>query len=150
MPGAIYCPIHREAFQPSGVSYTDINYQIIPASYALIHITEPEYKPGTVYADQYCRLSEDIAWLLRKGFSVPDGEWLTWNFFEVTGKPVNTHLLYEVSRSSERENRFEDYLATRIMQDSGKNQIDLKVSQQMGILLSIENAFGTVEKFYSM
>ena len=133
-----------------GVSYTDINYQIIPASYALIHVLEPEYKPGTVYAEQYCRLSEDIAWLLRKGFSVPDGEWLTWNFFEVTGKPVNTHLLYEVSHSSERENRFEDYLATRIMQDSGKNQIDLKVSQQMGILLSIENAFGTVEKFYSM
>ena len=74
---------------------------------------------------------------------------MTWNFFEATGKPINTRLLYDVSRSQKRENRFEDYLATRIMQDSGKNQIDLTVSKQMGILLSIENMFGTVEKFYS-
>jgi hypothetical protein len=149
MPGAIYCPVHREAFRPSGIKYSNISYLIVPASYALIHVPEPEFEPGTVYADQYCRLSEDIAWLLHKGFSTPDGEWLTWNFFEVTGKPINTRLLYDVSRSRERENRFEDYLATRIMQDSGKNQIDLTVSRQMGILLSIENMFGTMEKFYS-
>ena len=145
MPGAIYCPVHREAYRPSDVRFTDINYRIIPASYALIYIPEPDFEPGTVYADQYCRLSEDISWLLHKGFSTPDGEWLLWKFFEVTGKPINTHLLYEVSRSTERENRFEDYLATRIMQDSGKNQVDLKVSRQMGILLSIENTFGTME-----
>ncbi len=80
---------------------------------------------------------------------MPDGEWLTWNFFEVTGKPINTHLLYDISRSEERGNRFEDYLATRIMQDSGKKRIDLTVGRQMGILLSIEDAFGTVEKFYT-
>lgn len=149
MPGAIYCPIHKEAFRPSGVAFREINYQIIPASYALIHIPEPDFAAGTVYAERYCRLSEDMAWLLGKGFSMPDGEWLTWNFFEVTGKPINTHLLYDISRSVERGNRFEDYLATRIMQDSGKKRIDLTVGRQMGILLSVEDAFGTVEKFYT-
>jgi len=149
MPGAIYCPVHREPFRPSGVSYRDINYRITPATYALIHMPEPDFEPGTIYAERYCRLAEDIAWLLSKGFSVPDGEWLTWNFFEVTGKPINTHLLYEVSRSSQRGNRFEDYLTNRIMQDSGKDRVDLTVSRQMGILLSIEDKFGTVEKFYS-
>ncbi len=149
MPGAIYCPVHKEPFRPSGVNYKEINYQIIPASYALIHISEPAFEPGSVYADQYCGLSNNMAWLLNKGFSIPDGEWLTWNFFEVTGKPIDTHLLYEVSRSSHRENRFEDYLVTRIMQDSGKSRIDLTISRQMGILLSIGKIFGTVEKFYS-
>ena len=149
MPGAIYCPIHKEPFRPSGVNHRDINYQIIPATYALIHIPEPAFEPGSIYAERYYRLAKDIAWLLSKGFSVPDGEWLTWNFFEVTGKPINTHLLYEVSRSSQRRNHFEDYLTNRIMQDSGKDRVDLTVSRQMGILLSIENMFGTVEKFYS-
>ncbi len=150
IPGAIYCPVHQVPFRPSGVSYRDINYQIIPASYALIHISEPEFEAGSIYADRYCNLSRDIGWLLHKGFSVPDGEWLTWNFFEVTGKPINTHLLYEVSRSTQRENRFEDYLTNRIMLDSGKNRIDLTVSRQMGILLSIEETFGTLERFYSI
>ena len=150
MPGATYCPIHREAFRPSSVSFADINYQIIPASYALIHMSEPDFEPGTVYLEEYCRLAEDIAWLLSKGFLTPDGEWLTWNFFEVTGKPINTHLLYDVSRSPARENRFEDYLATRIMQDSGTTRIGMTVSKQMAILLSIENMFGTLEKFYSI
>ena len=149
MPGAIYCPIHREAFRPSGVSYREINYQIIPASYALIHVPDPQFEAGTVYAEQYCRLSGDIAWLLDKGFSIPDGEWLTRNFYETAGKPVNTHLLYDVSRSSVRKNRFEDYLTTRIIQDSGKNRIDLTVSRRIGSLLSIEHVFGTMEKFCS-
>jgi len=149
MPGAIYCPVHMEPFKPSGVSFRDINYRIIPATYALIHMPEPAFETGTIYADRYCRLAEDIMWLLGKGFSVPDGEWLTWNFFEVTGKPINTHLLYEVSRSSHRGNHFEDYLTNRLMRDSGKDRLDLTVSRQMGILLSIEDKFGTVEKFYS-
>ena len=140
LPGAIYCPIHKEPYRPSGISYKDINYQIIPATYALIHIPEPEFEAGTIYAEQYSKLSEDMAWLLNKGFSLPDGEWLTWNFFEVTGKPINTHLLYDVSRSTQHENRFEDYLANRIMQDSGKERVDLAVSQQMGIILSIQSS----------
>ena len=149
MPGALYCPVHMEPFRPSGVNQQDIHFQIIPATYALIHIAEPDFEPGSVYAERYCKLAKDIAWLLRKGFSVPDGEWLAQNFSEATGKPIDTHLLYKVSRSSQRGNRFEDYLTNRILQDSGKDRMDLTVSRQMGILLSVENAFGTMEKFCS-
>ena len=90
---------------------------------------------------------EDIFWLLNKGFSIPDNEWLTGNFFEMTGKPLREHLLYDMSRNQKRKNRFEDYLATRIMKDSGKERIDLSVSRQIGSILSIEEAFGTIQEF---
>ena len=66
----------------------------------------------------------------------------------MTGKPVREHLLYDMSRNQKRENRFEDYLATRIMKDSGKERIDLSVSRQIGIILSIEEAFGTMKEFH--
>ena len=150
MPGAVYCPIHKISFQESGISFRDINYQIIPASYAMIHVQEPVQQKGTVYSNRYIELAEDIAWLLNKGYSISDGEWLMWSFFEMTGKPINGHLLYDTSRSPYREGCFQDYLATRIMEDSGKDRIDLTVSRQLGTILSIEDSFGTVEKFCSI
>lgn len=66
----------------------------------------------------------------------------------MTGKSLQEHLLYDMSRNQKRENRFEDYLATRIMKDSGKERIDLSVSKQIGSILSIEEAFGTMKEFY--
>lgn len=150
MPGAVFCPIHRIPYQESGIGFRDINYQIIPATYALIHVQEPGQQKGTVYSERYIDLANDIAWLLNKGYSILDSEWLTWSFFEMTGKPINGHLLYDASRSPYREGRFQDYLATRIMEDSGKDRIDLTVSRQIGSILSIEETFGTVEKFCSI
>lgn len=148
MNGAIYCPAHRIKYHESGVSFRDINYQIIPATYALMHIPDPEQETGNIYSQQYLRLSEDIFWLLNKGFSISDSEWLTRSFFEMTGKPLQEHLLYDMSRNLKRDNRFEDYLATRIMKDSGKERIDLSVSRQIGSILSIEEAFGTMKEFH--
>ncbi len=152
MPGAVFCPTHRIPYQESGIGIRDINYQIIPATYALIHIQEPgqQKQKGTVYSERYIDLANDIAWLLNKGYSISDSEWLTRSFFEMTGKPINGHLLYDVSRSPYREGHFQNYLATRIMEDSGKDRIDLTVSRQIGSILSIEETFGTVEKFCSI
>jgi len=147
MPGAVFCPVHKIPFRESGICFRDINYQIIPATYALIHVQETGREKGTVFSERYIELAEDIAWLLKKGYSISDSEWLTWSFFEITGKPINGHLLYDVSRRPYREGNFQDYLATRIMEDSGKERIDLTVSKQIGTILSIEDSFGTVEKF---
>lgn len=149
MPGAVYCPVHRIKYHESGVGYRDINYQIIPATYALMHFPDPEPEIGNIYRQQYLRLSEDISWLLNKGFSISDSEWLTRSFFEMTGKPIQDRLLHDVSRSQNRENRFADYLAMKIMKDSGKERVDITVSRQIGSILSIEEAFGTMEEFHN-
>ncbi len=149
MPGAVYCPVHQIKYRESGVSYRDINYKIIPATYALMHFPDPEQDIGNIYYQNYLRLSEDIFWLLNKGFYISDSEWLTRSFFEMTGKPIQEHLLYDVSRSQNRENQFADYLATKIMKDSGKERVDITVSRQIGSILSIEEAFGTMEEFHN-
>lgn len=49
MPGAVYCPVHLERFRKSGVSFRDINYQLIPATYAMFCVPEPEQEGGTVF-----------------------------------------------------------------------------------------------------
>ncbi len=150
MPGAVYCPMHREKFRESGISYRETSYRIIPATYALIHTPEPVQENGTVYAERYISLARDISWLLCNGFSIQDREWFAGSFFEETGRPLETSLLYKVARSPVRGNRFEDYLANRIIKDSGKDLIDESVSRQIGSVLSIQRAFGSIELFHSM
>ena len=147
MPGAIWCPVHGAAFRESGTRLQDINYQLIPATYALMHVSDPEQETGTVYSDRYLGLSHDIAWLLKNWDPIPDGEWMARNYLQITGRPINTYLLHDISGSSSRGNRFEDYLANRIMKDIGKNSIDAPVSRQIGSILSIEKAFGSMGKF---
>ena len=147
MPGAVWCPAHGVALRESGTRVQDINYQLIPATYALMHVCDPEQETGTVYAERYLGLSRDIAWLLKNGDSIPDGEWMARNYLQTTGRSINTYLLHDISGSSSRGNRFEDYLANRIMKDIGKDSIDAPVSRQIGSILSIEKAFGSMEKF---
>ena len=147
MPGAVWCPAHGVALRESGTRVQDINYQLIPATYALMHVCDPEQETGTVYAERYLGLSRDIAWLLKNGDSIPDGEWMARNYLQTTGRSINTYLLHDISGSSSRGNRFEDYLANRIMKDIGKDSIDATVSRQIGSILSIEKAFGSMEKF---
>ena len=147
MPGAIWCPAHGVAFRESGIRIQDISYQLIPATYALIHVSDPEQETGTVYSERYIDLSRDIAWLLEHWDAVPNGEWMASNYLQIIGRPINTNLLYDISGSSSRGNRFEYYLANRIMKDVGKDCISTSVSRQIGSILSIEKAFGSMENF---
>ncbi len=147
MPGAVYCPVHRERLRESGVSFHEINYRIIPATYALFHVPEPAHENGTVYSERYIRLAEDMAWLMDKGTVILDWDWLFIHYFRLTGRQINAQLLYHISLSTSRCNRFEDYLANRIMKENGKDRIEGTVSRQIGSILSIERAFGTMEKF---
>lgn len=112
-----------------------------------MHAQEPEPENGTVYEERYIALARDIAWLLKSGFSIPDGEWLARSFFEATGKQLSQYQLHSVSRSPCRSNRFEDYLTNRIIKDTGKERIDGTVSRQIGSILSIQKAFGSLEAF---
>ncbi|MBR2528238.1 MAG: hypothetical protein IKE58_07205 [Blautia sp.] len=79
--------------------------------------------------------------------AVPDGEWMAHSYLQAVGRPINTYLLYDISGSSSRGKCFEDYLANRIIKDSGEDCIGTSVSRQIGSILSIEKAFGSVEKF---
>ena len=149
LPGAAYCPVHKEKFRESGVSFADIQYQLIPASYALMHIPEPEPEEGNVYADRYIRLAEDMAWILDCGFSLMDFEKLKWSFYASTGKNIRQHLFYSIAKSDQRENHFEDYLASKILKDSGRDRIDPFTSKHVGTILSLEDEFGTVEGYFT-
>ena len=54
------------------VCFEDIDYQLIPATYALLHLPERVMGNANVYSDRYFLLSKDIAWLLKNGFMVAD------------------------------------------------------------------------------
>lgn len=147
MPGAVYCPIHHRKFCESSVSFREINYQLIPATYAVFHFSGDEEESGNVYAEQYIRLSGDIAWLLDNGYVIPDEEWIRLRYLKAAERWISAYLLYDVSRIPYGGNRFEDYLACRIMKDSGRDRIDNTISRQIGSILSIEWMFGSVKNF---
>lgn len=148
MPGATYCPVHEVRFRESNIRFSDIDYQLIPATYALLHLPEGEMANTKVYTDRYLLLSRDIAWLLENGFMVADNEGFRRGFIESTGKPVSEHLFYRTANARSRGSRFEDYLAARIMSDSGKEWITEQTSRQIGTILSIEETYGCFEAFY--
>ena len=149
MPGAVYCPVHRRKFCESGVSFREINYQLIPATYAVFHLPGEEQENGTVYSEQYIRLAGDTAWLLDNGYEIEDEEWIRLRYLKVTERWISAYLLYDVSRSQPGGNRFEDYLAIRLMKDSGRERINNTTSRQIGSILSIEKRFGSLANFCS-
>lgn len=149
LPGAAYCPVHGEKLRESGVRIQDIQYQIMPATYALIHIPEPDPEPGNVYSDRYIRLAKDMAWILSNGFSLYGFDWIRANYHSSTGKTIRQHLFYSVTERDSRKNRFEDYLASKILKDTAKERIDPFAGRQIGAILSLEDEFGTVENFFT-
>lgn len=89
MVGATYCPVHEVRFRESNVCFSDIDYQLVPASYALLRQPESEMGNTKVYARRYLLLSKDIAWLLENGFKVADNEGVRSSFIESSGKAVS-------------------------------------------------------------
>lgn len=147
IPGASYCPVHRIRLRESGVEFRDINYRLLPTTYALDHFPEPEEDIGNLYQSNFIRLAEDIAWLLNKGFSFSDNEWIKESFLELTGKPLQETLSTRAN-AKENEKRFEDYLINRLRRECGRDRIPVTIQKQIGTILSIEEAFGTVEEFF--
>ena len=147
MNGAVCCPVHGVKLRESGVRVRDINYQIIPATYGLIHYPEPKAVEGNVYSERYMILAKDIAWLLENGYSMVDNEWVRETFIRSSGRAVRDYLFYKVSAEQIRENRFEDYLAGRIIRDCGKDRVPESTRVQMGTILSIEGSFGSMSSF---
>ena len=147
MPGAVYCPVHKVKFRESGVGYRDINYQIIPATYALIHLEEPDAEAGNVYEERYLRLAQDIAWLLDNGYSLRNNDWVRQTYATVSGNHIRTYLYSSAVSGGSGRARFEDYLAGKILSDCGKNRIDISVGMHLGMILSIEEAFGSMKNF---
>ena len=148
MPGASYCPVHQVRLRASGVSFGDIQYKLFPATYALNHIQEPESDDGNVYEEEFLRLAEDIDWLLNKGFSFSDSEWIQRSFAETTGKQINVNLPAVNPDGENGKKRFEDYLVSRLYREIGTLRIPETIRRQVGTILSIEEAFGTVEQFF--
>ena len=148
MPGASYCKIHQVRFRESGVSFRDIEYKLFPATYALNHIPEPESKDGNIYEEEFLRLAEDIDWLLKKGFSFSDSEWIQRSFTESTGKQLYASLPIVNPDGKNGNKRFDDYLVGRLYREIGTIRLPETIWRQVGTILSIEKAFGTVEQFF--
>ena len=148
MPGASYCPIHRIRLRESGVAFTEIKYMLFPATYALNHIPEPKTEDGNVYMDEFIQLAEDIDWLLNKGFSFSDSEWIQMWFAEKTGKQISVDLPIANPDGEINGKRFEDYLVNRLIREFRTQRIPETVRRQIGTILSIEKAFGSVEQFF--
>lgn len=147
MPGVAYCPVHGVKLRESGVSYQETNYQIIPATYAVIHLKEPRAETGNVYSERYIRLARDIAWLLDNGLSLVNNDRVRQIFKTASGKDIGTYLPCRISERNTRDSRFGDYLAGRILKECNQNRIDSTINRQMGMIFSIEDEFGSMEKF---
>ena len=148
MPGATYCPIHQVRFRESGVQFRNISYKLFPATYALNHFPEPEPENGNMYEAEFIRLAEDINWLLNKGFSFSDSEWIEHSFVELTGKPIRNCLPTTKTDGTNCDKHFEDYLVSRMIRENGTQHLQTSVWQQIGTIVCIEKSFGTVEQFF--
>jgi len=148
MPGASYCPIHRIRLRESGVEFNEIRYMLFPATYALNHIPEPEAEGGNIYKEEFIQLAVDIDWLLNKGFSFSDSEWIQRWFAEKTGKQILVDLPIANQDGKINGKRFENYLVNRLIREFRTQRFPETIRRQIGTILSLEKAFGSVERFF--
>ncbi len=148
MPGVSYCPIHQVRLRESGVAFSDISYKLLPAAYALNHFREPESEEGNMYRKEFIQLAEDVNWLLNRGFEFSDNEWIQQYFAEKTGKQIETSLPLAKNDGMNADKRFEDYLVCRMIRESGTAHLQESIRRQIGTILSVEKAFGTMEQFF--
>lgn len=102
---------------------------------------------GNVYSEKYIQLARDIAWLLDNGFSMRDNDWVRQTFKAASGKDINAHLCGSVSDGAILGNQFKDYLAGKVLNECSQKRLDSAIDKQLGIILSIEEIFGSIEKF---
>ncbi len=147
MPGVSYCARHKVRLCESGLPVSDINYRIFPASYVLLHIPDAGTDcRGNVFEEEFIHVAKDTGWLLKHGFEIPDNTSLRALFYEKAGRELDEHVVYPGGTGGEI--RFEHYLATRFLKESGRKNVGLAPQKYLSTILSIERCFGSFENFW--
>lgn len=144
MPGVSYCPRHGIRLRESGLAVSEIDYRILPASYALLHIPDAGARhPGNIFEAEFLQVAEDTAWLLENGFRLPDNSALQSLFEEASGLSLDEHAVYSAGKAG-----FEHYLAARFLKESGRRNIGAAAQKYLSTILSADRAFGSFENFW--
>lgn len=147
MPGVSYCPIHGTRLKESAVRTDELDYRLVPASYAITYMGEMGESPcGNVFENEFLRIARDTEWLLQHGFEFPayDGVMKVINSM-AHGKTFSR--LYASQEDYAGQADFENYLASRIMKDMGANGVNEYLRRYLGLILGLEKYFGGAEEF---
>ena len=148
LPRVSYCPIHERRLKESGVSFDDIKYRIIPATYAMDHIPEPETDvTGNMFKNEYIRVAHDTKYLLDHGSEMPDNEAICKMLLELEGGRRYTVSLFNSSERKSVPDTSEHHLAARILKEQNRNRLDIRVHRSVGLILMIEKHFGSMKAF---
>ena len=147
MPGVSYCPKHQVRLLESGLPVSETNYQLFPASYVLLHIPDTgiEYS-GNVFEKEFIQVAEDTKWLLENGFDLPDNTGLRAGFLKKTGKELDEHIVYPAVTG--KATRFEQYLAARVLKESGRKNHGAMVQKYLSTIVSVDRSFGSFKDFW--
>lgn len=149
MPGVSYCSRHRIRLRENSLSVTDINYQIVSATYAMRYIPDTDRDTsGNIYETEFLNLAYDTQWLLENGFDLSDNETVKTVFRKKTGKELRAHILSPITGKNNAG--FEQYLAGRVLKDSGRKLLDPFTQRYLSTILLMEKHFGSVPGFYGL
>ena len=147
MPGVSYCPKHRVRLLESGLPISETNYQLFPASYVLLHVPDTDGKhSGNVFEREFIQVAEDTKWLLENGFDLPDNTWLRAEFLEKARKELDEHAVYPSENG--KATRFGQYLAARVLKESGRKNLGVMVQKYLSTIVSVEGSFGSIKDFW--
>lgn len=147
MPGVSYCTQHRVRLRESSIAVSDISFQLFPASYVVNHVRDTERDTsGNVFEEEFLQIARDTQWLLENGFGLADYGSAKIGYRRKTGKELTGNLLY-TGKDAEQAG-FEQYLAGRVLRDSGRMSLDRYIQKYLSTILTLEKDFGSVAKFY--
>lgn len=147
MPGVSYCVQHKVRLRESGLPVSEMNYRLYPASYALLHIPDKGVDhQGNIFEEEFLQVTEDTRWLLKTGFQLTDNDSLRRMFAETAGRELNEHTVYPVG--IDKNIRFENYLAARVLKESGRKTVGPEIQKYLSTITSIDRIFGSFESFW--
>ena len=91
-------------------------------------------------------MTEDTRWLLKTGFQLTDNDSLRRMFAETAGRELNEHTVYPVG--IDKNIRFENYLAARVLKESGRKTVGPEIQKYLSTITSIDRIFGSFESFW--
>ena len=148
MPGVSYCPIHGVRLVESGVSTSDLDCRLIPASYAVSYVPEPDTDvTGNVFQKEFMSVAKDTEWLLWHGFEYPSYDETLRIINEATnGRGIMR--LHAENGNQKRVSCFENYLISRVLKDMGSCDLNDSLRSILGLILTIEGLSGGTDRFW--
>ena len=147
MPGVSYCPKHGTRLKESPVLIDELDYRLIPASYAITYMGETGESPcGNVFENEFLQIARDTEWLLQHGFEFPAYDGVMKAINAISHGRTFTRL-YATQEEHDGQIEFENYLASRVMKDMDTDGVNEYLRRYLGLILGLEKYFGGAEAF---